>query len=93
MVAASGGYPGDYEKNKIITGLSDVPEDILVFHAGTKFDNEKKWVTNGGRVLAVTAVRPSLEEAIDAAYSAMDMISFEGKHFRSDIGARGLNRN
>ena len=92
VVAASGGYPGDYEKGKIITGLDTIPDDVTVYHAGTAKNEQKQWITNGGRVLAVTAVRPSLEEAIEASYASLKKIHFDGIHFRSDIGAKGLNR-
>ena len=92
VVAASEGYPGEYPKGREISGLDNLPENTMVFHAGTAKDSAKKWVTSGGRVLAVTAVRPSLEEAIEAAYNGLDSIAFQGMHYRSDIGAKGLNR-
>lgn len=84
LVLASGGYPLSYEKGKEITGLSEV-QDAVVFHAGTKAQ-DGKILTNGGRVLGVTAVAPSLREAVDKAYAAAKPISFEKMHFRSDIG-------
>ncbi|MFQ6618852.1 MAG: phosphoribosylamine--glycine ligase, partial [Fidelibacterota bacterium] len=92
VVLASQGYPGSYEKGKVITGLDKVRDpDIVVFHAGTAVV-EGKLVTNGGRVLGVTAVKSSLKEAVKAVYRAADKISFEGKYFRRDIGRKGLKR-
>ncbi len=84
LVLASGGYPVAYEKGKEITGLDQVT-DAVVFHAGTKLQ-EGKFFTNGGRVLGVTAVAPTLREAVDRAYAAAKPISFEKMHFRRDIG-------
>lgn len=87
VVLASGGYPGPIEKGKQITGLeSGSDSDVVVFHAGTK-QVEEKIVTNGGRVLGVTALGSTLEEARKVAYAAADRIQFEGKQFRRDIGA------
>lgn len=83
---ASGGYPKEYEKGKEITGLDDVTESY-VFHAGTKFA-DGKMLTNGGRVLGVTATAPTLEEAIEKAYADVRRIQFEGAHFRTDIGVK-----
>jgi len=84
LVLASGGYPVSYEKGKEITGLEDV-QDAVVFHAGTKLEGGR-FYTNGGRVLGVTAVAPTLREAVDKAYAAAKPISFEKMHFRTDIG-------
>ena len=84
LVLASGGYPVAYEKGKEITGLDQVTEAV-VFHAGTKVQ-EGKVLTNGGRVLGVTAVAPTLREAVDKSYAAAKPISFEKMHFRTDIG-------
>ena len=85
LVLASGGYPGSYEKGKVITGLKDVDEDIIVFHAGTSFkDNEV--VTSGGRVLNVCSLGSSLEETRRKVYDAQEKINFEGKYYRKDIG-------
>ncbi len=91
VVMASGGYPGSYEKGKVITGLDDVAGDpnVVVFHAGTRVDGESL-VTAGGRVLGVTARGRTLESAIECAYNAVEMIHFEGAHFRTDIGAKAL---
>lgn len=84
LVLASGGYPVSYEKGKEITGLDQV-ENAVVFHAGTKLQ-DGRFLTNGGRVLGVTAVAPTLREAVDAAYTAAKPIAFEKMHFRRDIG-------
>ena len=84
LVLASGGYPVAYEKGKEITGLDHV-KDAVVFHAGTK-KQDGKFLTNGGRVLGVTAVAPTLREAVVKAYAAAGPIFFEKMHFRKDIG-------
>lgn len=85
LVLASGGYPLEYEKGKEITGLNNVPASAFVFHAGTA-EKEGKIVTNGGRVLGVTALGDTLENAIQNAYAAAAPIHFENMHFRKDIG-------
>ncbi len=84
LVLASGGYPVAYEKGKEITGLDQV-KDAVVFHAGTK-KQDGKFLTNGGRVLGVTAVAPTLKEAVVKAYAAAGPVFFEKMHFRKDIG-------
>ena len=84
LVLASGGYPVAYEKGKEITGLDQV-KDAVVFHAGTK-KHGGKFLTNGGRVLGVTAVAPTLREAVVKAYAAAGPVNFEKMHFRTDIG-------
>ncbi len=89
VVMASGGYPGAYEKGKLITGLDAVSNDIIVFHAGTK-EEDGKYYTNGGRVLNVTALGNTLQEARDKVYSEIDKISFEGAYYRKDIAHRAL---
>jgi len=89
VVLSSGGYPGDYEKGKEITGLDSVSDDIIVFHAGTKSENGKI-LTNGGRVLNVTATGKSLVEAKNRVYSEIEKISFEGAFYRRDIAHRAL---
>ncbi len=87
IILASGGYPGNYEKSKIIYGIKEAEKnpDIVVFHAGTKKEKEKI-VTNGGRVLGVSATGDTLEEALQKAYKAIEKISFEGMQYRRDIG-------
>lgn len=95
VVLASGGYPGSYEKGKLITGLKDVEadfgDDVLVFHAGTKKDGGKIY-TNGGRVLGVTALGDTIDKAADLAYEAAGMIKFDGKYCRADIGRKVMER-
>ncbi|HLA42893.1 MAG TPA: phosphoribosylglycinamide synthetase C domain-containing protein, partial [Aggregatilineales bacterium] len=87
VVLASGGYPGSYEKGFPISGLDEVAkrEEVIVFHAGTKHQNGKI-VTDGGRVLAVTAVQNTLDAALDSAYDAVSAIHFDRLHYRRDIG-------
>jgi len=88
VVMASGGYPGAIETGKPIEGLeAAAARGVTVFHAGTT-ERGGAVVTAGGRVLAVTAVRPSFAEARSAAYAGVAAIRFEGAEFRTDIGAR-----
>lgn len=89
VVMASGGYPGDYEKGKMISGLSSVDDDVIVFHSGTKLIMNEI-ATDGGRVLGVTALGSTHEEAREKAYRNVARISFEGAQYRKDIGL--LNR-
>jgi len=93
VVIASKGYPGAYEKGKIITGLDDVKKmnDAFVFHAGTAFNNNKL-VTSGGRVLGVTALGKDIKDAKDRAYMAIEKIHFNGMHYRKDIADRAIKR-
>ena len=92
VVLASAGYPGSYESGKRIAGIAEAAAQpgITVYHAGTKLDEQGEFITAGGRVLAVTAVAPTFAEARANAYAACDLIDFEGKQFRTDIGARAL---
>ncbi len=86
VVAVSGGYPGDYEKNKVITGLDEsFDKDTIVFHAGTK-EAENGVVTNGGRVLAVSSYGENIKEAVERSEEALKKINFEGIYYRKDIG-------
>ena len=106
VVLASGGYPGNYAKGVAITGADRIegnaPSDlktkwalnkvrVKAFHAGTAIRNGRL-VTDGGRVMAVTAMAPELRAAVDTAYQAAEMIEFEGRHFRRDIARRALDR-
>jgi phosphoribosylamine--glycine ligase len=116
IILASGGYPGTYEKGKIISGVAPrldkegvgggnsknhhlafgTPppqggEDIVIFHAGTKLNENNNLITNGGRVLGVSAIGNSLEEALQKAYKAVEKISFEGIQYRKDIGKKSLS--
>lgn len=91
VVMASGGYPDQYEKGKVISGLERAAElpDVEVFHAGTKLDGDHV-VTAGGRVLGVTALGTDIADAQQRAYEAVDRISFAGAYCRRDIGAKAL---
>jgi len=93
VVIASKGYPGAYEKGKVIKGLEDAKEinDVIVFHAGTSFSNNK-FVTSGGRVLGVTALGKDIKEAKARAYKAIEKIHFSGMHYRKDIADRAIER-
>jgi phosphoribosylamine--glycine ligase len=95
VVMASGGYPGTYEKGKVIHGISEAeqsfPGKVKVFLAGVKLnESECDWVTNGGRVLGVTALGSDLSQAREIAYKAAELISFEGAMMRSDIANKAL---
>lgn len=93
VVLASAGYPGDYPKGKVITGLeaaSKLPQ-VTVFHAGTALRDDEV-VTSGGRVLSVTAIGDTIDEAAARAYEAVAKIHFEGKQHRHDIGWRARTR-
>ncbi len=90
IVMASGGYPGHFETGKQITGIENV-KDAVVFEAATKHESSHL-LTNGGRVLGVTAKGLDLKTSIDKAYAAVSQIHFEGMHYRRDIGERGLRR-
>lgn len=85
VMLTSGGYPESYEKGKVITGLDKVDEGIVIFHSGTKIINNKL-VTNGGRVIGISAKGNSLEEASKKVYENIEKIKFEGMHYRTDIG-------
>lgn len=94
VVMASGGYPDPYETGVVITGLEDADaiEGVNVFHAGTK-QNGENVVTDGGRVLGVTALADGLHDAIQQAYKGVSAIQFADAHFRNDIGYRALERD
>jgi len=85
VVLASGGYPGSYEKGKEIKGLDNLPDDVVVFHAGTEY-KDGKYFTAGGRVLNVAAKGETLSEAREKVYAAIEKIHFDKMHFRRDIG-------
>ena len=87
VMLTSGGYPEDYEKGKVITGLENIDEDIVVFHSGTKMVNGNL-VTNGGRVIGITTSAESVEEAAKKVYKNIEKIRFEGMHYRIDIGTQ-----
>ena len=92
VVLASDGYPGSYEKGKVILGIEEAEEldGVTVFHAGTAFNQDDELVTNGGRVLNVVALADTFEDAREHAYEACDKINFEGKQYRHDIALRAL---
>jgi len=99
VVCASGGYPGEYEKDREIFGLEEaaVMKDVVVFHAGTKKSivhgpqSIAKYYTNGGRVLGVTGLGNTIKEAIDITYRAVGKIHFEGMQYRKDIGFKAIS--
>ncbi len=92
VIIASAGYPDKYETGKEIKGLDELKKlsDIIVFHAGTKKVNSKI-LTDGGRVLGITAVGKGFESTIKNVYSAVELVKFEGMHYRKDIGRKALN--
>ncbi|MCX5694618.1 MAG: phosphoribosylamine--glycine ligase [Candidatus Omnitrophica bacterium] len=100
VVCAAGGYPGNYGKGKVISGLEDAEriKDVVVFHAGTELRvindvgqrQEKEYLTNGGRVLGVTGLGDTIKDAINTAYQAVEKIEFEGMQYRKDIGGKAL---
>ncbi len=85
VMMVSKGYPGDYEKGKVMSGFNQVKGSML-FHAGTALNNEEEVITNGGRVLAVTSFGNSLNEAVQQSLANAEKIQYEGKYFRKDIG-------
>jgi phosphoribosylamine--glycine ligase len=99
VVMCSEGYPGSYEKGRPITGIADAEalgedgQDVIVFHAGTRYDDDGQLVTDGGRVLGVTALAEDLQTARDLANAACAKIRFEGAFYRRDIGDRVLVRS
>lgn len=92
VVLASEGYPGSYEKGKVILGVKDAESmnKVIVFHAGTALNSDGELITNGGRVLNVVGLGSTFEKARSRAYEACEAINFEGKQLRSDIGKRAL---
>ncbi len=102
VICASGGYPDNYEKGKIISGLEDAQKlnDIVIFHAGTKLRiindvgqrQEREYLTDGGRVLGVTGLGKTIKEAIAHTYQAVEKINFSGMHYRRDIGKKAVAR-
>ena len=90
VVLASAGYPGPYEKGKVILGVEDAAalRDVMVFHAGTTHNADGELVTAGGRVLNVVALGDTFEQARERVYEACELINFEGKQLRTDIGKR-----
>jgi phosphoribosylamine--glycine ligase len=95
VVMASGGYPKNYQKGLPISGLDEARamEDVQVFHAGTRYDEQDRVVTDGGRVLGVTARGATIADAQARAYEAVGKIHFEGAHWRRDIGQKAIGRS
>jgi phosphoribosylamine--glycine ligase len=91
VVMASGGYPKSYPKGLEITGLDDKgqTDGVFVYHAGTKYQ-DGKFLTNGGRVLGVTAIGNTLQDALNTSYKAVETIHWDNVHYRKDIGKRAL---
>jgi phosphoribosylamine--glycine ligase len=95
VIMASRGYPGTYEKGKVIEGInSDFGQDVMVFHAGTAIDSQGRLETNGGRVLGVTALGKDTIHAIDNVYSAVRKIHWgeNNQYYRTDIARRAIGR-
>ncbi|WP_163327923.1 phosphoribosylamine--glycine ligase [Desulfurobacterium thermolithotrophum] len=94
VVLASKGYPGKYEKGKFISGIEEAEniDNVVVFHAGTAI-KDGKFITNGGRVLNVTALGKDIVEARENVYNAVEKIYFEGMHYRKDIGLKALKHS
>ncbi|KAL3651527.1 Phosphoribosylamine--glycine ligase, chloroplastic [Castilleja foliolosa] len=96
VVMASNGYPGDYKKGSVILNLEEAehvgPTTVKVFHAGTALDSDGNYVSNGGRVLGITARGVDLEEARDRAYEAVEQVRWPGGFYRRDIGWRALSQ-
>ncbi|MDO5760172.1 MAG: phosphoribosylamine--glycine ligase [Bacteroidota bacterium] len=86
VMLCSGGYPLDYEKGKEIFGLDKVDNSTIIYHAGTKYSENKKIVTSGGRVLAVTCLGNNMQEALNKCYSEIEKIHFDKMYYRKDIG-------
>jgi phosphoribosylamine--glycine ligase len=93
VVMASGGYPGEYEKGKLITGLAEAGKlkDVFVFHAGTS-ERDGKVYSDGGRVLGVTALGQTVKDAKERAYEAVKLIRFEGMYYRTDIADKAIKK-
>ena len=90
VILASGGYPSHYEKGKVMSFPASPPANVTIYHAGDKLDGEGRLVTSGGRVLGITAMAPTLKEALADAYAAAETVNFDGKYMRHDIGRRAL---
>ena len=94
VVMSARGYPGEYEKGKKISGLESIADDgtAIVFHAGTKRDGGSI-MTAGGRVLGIAGLGAGIEQALRHAYTAVESITFDGRHVRKDIGQKALTRS
>ncbi|WP_020528766.1 phosphoribosylamine--glycine ligase [Flexithrix dorotheae] len=85
VMLVSGGYPGSYEKGKVMTGFEEL-EEVIAFHAGTKDGENGDVLTNGGRVIAISALGETMEKALEKSYRGAEKINYDGKYFRKDIG-------
>ncbi len=93
VMMVAGGYPESYKKGDVITGVEEVlPQQSLVFHCGTKLNAEGELTTNGGRVMCVTSFGSTLPEALLKSYQSADLIQWEGKYMRRDVGQDLLKR-
>jgi phosphoribosylamine--glycine ligase len=90
VVMAADGYPGQYEKGKVIRGIDALQAGVTVYHAGTMRENGG-YVTRGGRVLGVTARGDTLAAAVESAYSGVGLISWDGARYRTDIGRQAIS--
>jgi phosphoribosylamine--glycine ligase len=93
VIMASGGYPESYPKGIEMFGFNDMGQidGCFVYHAGTKLSDDGKFLTNGGRVIGVTAAADTLQAALDKAYEGVNKITFDKAHYRKDIGQKALN--
>ncbi|MFP5114969.1 phosphoribosylamine--glycine ligase [Bacillaceae bacterium C204] len=89
VIMSSDGYPGSYEKGQVIKGLDNVTYPTIVFHAGTTA-KDREIITNGGRVLGITSIGDHLKEARELAYQSVKKVSFNGAHYRTDIGTKAF---
>lgn len=90
VIMSSAGYPGPYEKGQVIYGLDQVVEPTIIFHAGTD-TKDGEIITNGGRVLGITAIAKTLKEARELAYQSVEKVSFMGAYYRTDIGSKAFH--
>jgi phosphoribosylamine--glycine ligase len=90
VVLVSGGYPEEYEKHKIVSGLQNTSTDSLIFHSGTSLKDQDV-VTNGGRVFAITSFGKTIEEAVSKSFKTADSIDYDKKYYRNDIGKDLMN--
>ena len=91
VIITSKGYPGEFKKGLEIRGIEELDEEIILYHNGTRYEGNNL-LTNGGRVLSVTALGESLEEARNKVYSNIDKITFNGMYYRKDIGKTIINK-
>jgi phosphoribosylamine--glycine ligase len=92
VVISSGGYPGSYDKGKVIEGLGNLDKETLAFHAGTRRKG-RQITTSGGRVLGITSRAPNIGSAIERVYKEVQKVTFDGAYYRRDIGKKALKRH